>query len=172
MGAGRRHSTRNFIRAKKRQGQALGFFLLIIYQIKKKKIAIVSLHPQHFSLPRSSRRENAEQEFMPLEPPEQIPSALQHLREEGQGKGLQAEILVLRQQSGSTAVLSPPRRHSFQTFRSAPLHHPPQSIRGRRKIGLQEVGWAERRPREAHSRHSGRPQSSAAIAHPGSDPLP
>lgn len=35
---GRRHEgTRNFLQPEKRPGQALGFFLLIIYQIKKKK---------------------------------------------------------------------------------------------------------------------------------------
>lgn len=60
-----------------------------------------------------------------------FPSALQHL-EEGQGKGLQAEILVLWQQSGSglSSFLLPVAR----TFRpsclpppAAPAYHPPQA---------------------------------------------
>lgn len=70
-----------------------------------------------------------------------FPSALQHLEEEGQGKGLQAEILVLWQQSGSVAVLlSSPCCQNIQTLLSASPDHPPQSTKGSRKTGCQEAG--------------------------------
>lgn len=55
-----------------------------------------------------------------------FPSALQHLpEEEGQGKGLQAEILVVWQQSGSAAVLlASPCCQNIHTL----LFAPPRTI--------------------------------------------
>lgn len=76
----------------KRQGQALWFFPFNYLPDKKEKIVIVSLHPQHFSLPRSTGREICWKVIRAPGLEQILPLAPRHLRREGQ-KGLQAEYM-------------------------------------------------------------------------------
>lgn len=90
-----------------------------------------------------------------------FPWALWHLVEEGQGKGLQAEILVTvaaEWQYSCPPFFSVLPEHSDPPVcRPSPQYHPPQSIKGSRKTAREEAGQVWRRTGEVHSRHGGRP---------------
>lgn len=83
-----------------------------------------------------------------------FPSALCHLKREGQGKGLQADVLAAGRHSGSVPVtfLLPAARALF--------------IPGSRKAGLREAGRGSSWPLWQHA------SPAASIAHPGSEPWP
>lgn len=153
------------------EDKALGLFLLIIYQIKKEKIVIVSFYPQHISFPRPSGREICGTVIVLLAWSRCLPSLSATPSGRGRARG-QAGVWDRVQGSGVAGVLSSPCCQHMQTLSCLSPHHPPLFVKGSRKMGLQEAGLGAEQDRGSTELTWPRPPSSASIAHPGSDALP